>query len=63
MRDSNVPSIPQEKQALTGGGAAKCAANPVNFVDAVGAIMGLPLTDSEKAEAVRRLLAGSGEGS
>jgi hypothetical protein len=38
--------------------------NPGNFADAVTAIMGLPLSDADKAEAVRRLLsAGKGAAS
>jgi hypothetical protein len=31
------------------------------FADAVAAVMRLPLSDAEKAEAVRRLLAGKGQ--
>lgn len=41
----------------------KCAVNTGDsFAQAVAAIMALPLSDGEKAEAVRRLLAGREEG-
>src|SRR5262245_27304213 len=59
---SNVPGIRRDKQGVSGEGAAKSAANPGNFAEAVASIMRLPLTDSEKAEAVRRLLAACGGG-
>ena len=38
-------------------GAVKSAVDEEAFALAVAALMGLPLSDAEKAEAVRRLLA------
>jgi len=47
-------------QGASQTGAAKSAALPSDsmFSEAVQSIMALPLSDAEKAEAVRRLLAG-----
>jgi hypothetical protein len=57
-QDSNDPTESAGKPAIPGQGAAKSAANASKsgFSDAVRAIMALPLTDAEKADAVRRLL-------
>jgi hypothetical protein len=48
-----------QKQDIPGTGAAKCAAPSAQagFANAVAAITHLPLSDEEKAAAVRRLLA------
>jgi len=55
-----------EKRGIPQAGAVKSAVEPGkaapagDFAAAVQAIMGLPLSDGEKAEAIRRLLAGKG---
>jgi hypothetical protein len=60
---SNTPTIHREKQGANEEGAVKSAVNPGNFAEAVAAIMRLPLSDADKAEAVRRLLRGDAGGS
>jgi len=62
IRDQNTPTISPEKQHVSQAGAVKGAAEngDSGFTVAITAIMALPLTDNEKAEAVRRLLAGKG---
>ena len=62
VQDSNTPRETAKKPHISKTGAAKCAAENGNsdFAQAVAAIMALPLTDAEKAQAVRRLLAGQG---
>ena len=59
-QDANTSSIPVEKHHISEVGAAKGAvkAPDLSFVAAVTGIMALPLTDAEKADAVRRLLGG-----
>jgi hypothetical protein len=48
---------PDKPHASPAGGAESGApADGGAFADAIAAIMGLPLTDAEKAAAVRRLL-------
>ena len=64
----NTPAETREKPQFTGGGAAKSAADSADsvsptpttasaFAEAVVMLARLPLTDEERAEAVRRLLA------
>jgi hypothetical protein len=55
---SELPTKPPEKtHAFSTGGAESGAPGHITgFADAVAAVMRLPLSDSEKAEAVRRLL-------
>jgi len=61
--DSNNPRETGGKPGDPPTGAAKSAANrhdsaPAGgFAEAIAAVIALPLSDSEKAEAVRRLLA------
>ena len=64
VQDSNTPAISAEKPHIPQTGAAKSAAEnrDSDFAQAVAAIMALPLSDAEKAQAVRRLLAGQGGG-
>jgi hypothetical protein len=64
IQDQNTPPIFGQKQQIFESGAVKSAASDGNstFADAIAAIMALPLTDAEKAEAVRRLLAGKRAG-
>jgi hypothetical protein len=58
IQDLNGYPKPQQNLTTQDTGAAKCAASGADsFADAVQSIMRLPLSDSEKAEAVRRLLA------
>ncbi len=61
MGDSNNPTETREIPRIIEVGAAKSAADSgeIDFAEAVRAVMALPLTDAEKAEAVRRLLAAS----
>jgi hypothetical protein len=55
---------PPEKQGVTpGGGAESGALCSGTFAEALALISKLPLSDVEKADAVRRLLAASGGGS
>jgi hypothetical protein len=57
-QDSNTPRETSGKPHTPPTGAAKSAASGGDsFAEAVAAIMRLPLTDPERAEAVRRLLA------
>lgn len=57
-RDSNPLPIPQQKGPIQDIGAAKGASSGADsFAEAVAGIMRLPLSDTDKAEAVRRLLA------
>lgn len=64
VQDSHTPSVPMEKQGTPQAGAVKdivVSANSTpagDFATAVQAIMGLPLSDGDKAEAIRRLLQG-----
>ena len=67
IQDLNTPPIITEKQGIPQAGAVKCAVLPAHphqtdepgdFARAVQAIVGLPLSDGEKAEAIRRLLQG-----
>jgi hypothetical protein len=61
--DSNTPAIITEKPQVADTGAVKSAAfEGDSFAQAVAAVMRLPLSESEKAEAVRRLLADRGQG-
>jgi hypothetical protein len=57
-KDQNTPRISREIQHFSKAGAVKGAADSADsgFTAAISAIMSLPLTDAEKAEAVRRLL-------
>ena len=58
LQDQNTPTISEEKPQIPEVGAAKSAViGGDSFAEAVAGIMRLPLTDAEKAEAVRRLLA------
>lgn len=59
VQDENTPPLSSEKSSMGNTGAVKSAADkvPIGFVAAVAAIVALPLTDSEKAEAIRRLIA------
>jgi hypothetical protein len=51
------PRKPSGKTGVPAEGAAKSAASGADsFAEAVAGIMRLPLTDAERAEAVRRLL-------
>ena len=45
---------------LRGGAESGALGDDSGFADAVAAVMRLPLSDTEKAEAVRRMLAGRG---
>lgn len=57
MRDSKQPDISREKPHISPQGAEKSAESRGDrFAAAVAAVMALPLSDTEKAEAVRRLL-------
>ena len=57
--DSNTSPVSTEKTAIPNIGAVKGAViQGDSFAQAVAAVMGLPLSDGEKAEAIRRLLAG-----
>jgi hypothetical protein len=60
LQAPNTPPISAEKQQVSPTDTSKNAAPApeTNFAAAVASIMALPLTDSEKAEAVRRLLRG-----
>ena|GEM_PF-4492412 len=58
MRDSHSLNINGEKQGVCNQSAAKSAVNPNHFTEAIMSIMRLPLSDAEKAEAVRLLLRG-----
>ena len=62
IQDSHTPPVSAEKQQVSRAGAVKSAAKTADpdLVAAVAGIMALPLTANEKAEAVRRLLAGKG---
>ncbi|HAI13170.1 MAG TPA: hypothetical protein DCM28_15790 [Phycisphaerales bacterium] len=63
VQDLNTSDKTREKLQTHNTGAAKSAAdsNQSSLADAIRAIMSLPLTDNEKADAVRRLLqAGQG---
>lgn len=62
IQDQNTPTVSGEKQQIPSTGAVKSAANRGDsaFADAVAAVMKLPLSDAEKAEAIRRLLAEEG---
>jgi hypothetical protein len=63
IQDSNTPADPSEKQHNAPTGAATSAAFTADsraadgIAAALAMIATLPLTDAEKAEAVRRLLA------
>ncbi len=63
LQDQNTPQDSSEKPHIPQAGAVESAEEKADsgFAAAVTAIMGLPLTDAEKAEAVRRLLAGKGK--
>ena len=60
--DSNTPREPAEKRPIPHAGAVKSAVNRADQADstallaAIQEVLALPLTDAEKAEAVRRLL-------
>tara|TARA_Y100001954_G_C15745087_1_gene570607 strand:- start:182 stop:376 length:195 start_codon:yes stop_codon:yes gene_type:complete len=58
IQGSNNPAKTPEKPHIQDAGAAKSAAvtDQAGFADAIQAIMTLPLSDTEKADAVRRLL-------
>jgi hypothetical protein len=57
-----APETPEKKGAARQCGAESGAvAHDSGFGVAVAALMGLPLTDAEKADAVRRLLANVSE--
>jgi hypothetical protein len=59
VQDANTPPVSALISHVSGSGAAKGAAfGADSFTDAVSAIMALPLSKTEKAEAVRRLLGG-----
>jgi hypothetical protein len=59
IQEANTTGVSTENQHIPSTGAEKGAENRAgSFVAAVAAVMSLPLSDSEKAEAVRRLLAG-----
>lgn len=55
----NNPAKPLGKAGISEAGAAKSAADSgdSSFAEAIKTIMALPLSDAEKAQAVRRLLA------
>ena len=57
--DLNNPAKPLGKAGISETGAAKSAADSDDsgFADAIKATMALPLSEAEKADAVRRLLA------
>ena len=58
------PLKPPEKQGVTPRGGAESGAQCSDtFAEALALIWKLPLSDIEKAEAVRRLLAASGRSS
>ncbi len=72
IQDPNTPAVYREKPHVSTGGAAKSAAeNAVNQTEspadstgehsreAAAMLARLPLTDAERAEAIRRLLAGA----
>jgi hypothetical protein len=58
IQDHNNATESAEKQHTRKTGAAKGAADRRNsgFAEAIQAILSLPLSDAEKADAVRRLL-------
>jgi hypothetical protein len=58
IQGSNTPSKPPEKQQIQKAGAVKCAVDSGDsaFTSVIASIMALPLTDAEKAQAVRRLM-------
>jgi hypothetical protein len=57
VQGQNTPPVSTENQQISTHGAVNRAANPSNsFAEAMAAIMPLPLSDAEKAEAIRRLL-------
>jgi hypothetical protein len=57
QQDSNTPTVSLEKpQSAPAGTVKRPAFGGDSFAEAVAAIMRLPLTDAERAEAVRRLL-------
>ena len=60
--DSTTPAVSPEKKRIQPSGAVKGAADSTvdGFATSIAAIMALPLSDTEKAEAVRRLLADRG---
>jgi hypothetical protein len=61
LQDSNTPTNPREKPHIADAGAAKSAAfdaDSGSLADALAMLARLPLSDAERAEAVRRLLAG-----
>ncbi len=64
VRESGAADAPADKPASDStnraGGAPAVGAPAGGFADAVAAVLRLPLTDAEKAEAVRRLLAVTG---
>jgi hypothetical protein len=62
IQGENTPAISAEKQQVSQVGAVKGAvkSDETGFASAVAAIMSLPLSDAEKAEAVRRLLGAKG---
>jgi hypothetical protein len=57
-QDQNTLIVSREIPQMSTAGAVKSAVEPADasFADAVAGILALPLTDSQKAEAVRRLL-------
>jgi hypothetical protein len=59
-QEANTLAVSTEKRGISAGRAAKCAVSGANtsFVHGIAMIMRLPLSDDEKADAVRRLLAG-----
>lgn len=61
VQDSNSAAIPAEKPHTSTPGAAKSAADTgdSDLTEALAMIARLPLTDAEKAEAVRQLLKGT----
>ena len=54
-QSANVPEISHVRDR--GGAESGAVGGDSGFADAVAAVMRLPLSDAEKAEAVRRLLA------
>jgi hypothetical protein len=57
MRDSNSPQKPSEKQYISQTGAEKSTDNRnEDATAAILAIMRLPLSDADKAEAVKQIL-------
>lgn len=61
IQDRNTPEVSTEKSNVSSEGAVKGAANPEDsdFAAMIRAILSLPLTETEKAQAIRRLLSGN----